>query len=209
MNELISATVLFITVTLLVSGPAMPAAAAGAGGGDCRDYGVDYKKSEGLTKEEITERMDKALFNSLNKYDDCLQQPQSRSKGAEGGSSGGGEGGGSGNGSGSANSTAASGIQGTDAAKKSAGDRPDAAAAGVNSGNAAGDNQASAGKLPENSAMANGKLPEDIPSADNDTILQQKVREAAMNEPDPEKKAKLWNEYRKLKGIPLKDQSNI
>ena len=54
------------------------------------------------------------------------------------------------------------------------------------------------------SALDNGKLPEDIPSVDNDDIIAQQIREAAVAETDPDKQAKLWNEYRRYKGIPEK-----
>ena len=49
--------------------------------------------------------------------------------------------------------------------------------------------------------LRNGKLPEDIPPADNDDIIAKQIREAALAEPDPQKQAKLWNEYRRYKGI--------
>ena len=58
-------------------------------------------------------------------------------------------------------------------------------------------------------ALDNGKLPEDIPPADNDDIpladnddiIAKQIRAAALAEPDPLKQAKLWNEYRRYKGI--------
>ena len=53
-------------------------------------------------------------------------------------------------------------------------------------------------------ALNNGKLPEDIPPADNDDIIAKQIREAALAEPDPQKQEKLWNEYRRYKGIPIK-----
>ncbi len=46
---------------------------------------------------------------------------------------------------------------------------------------------------------SNGALPEDIPPADNDTVLQKQIRAAAMKETDAEKKKKLWDMYRKYK----------
>ena len=49
--------------------------------------------------------------------------------------------------------------------------------------------------------LSNGKSPEDIPPADNDDIIAQQIRAAALAEPDPQKQAKLWNEYRRYKGI--------
>ena len=48
----------------------------------------------------------------------------------------------------------------------------------------------------------NGKIPEDIPPADNDSVLEAQIRQAAINETDPDIKAKLWNEYRWYKGMP-------
>jgi hypothetical protein len=48
---------------------------------------------------------------------------------------------------------------------------------------------------------ANGKLPDDIPSVDNDSALAAQIRRAAENETDPTKREQLWNEYRKYKGL--------
>lgn len=50
--------------------------------------------------------------------------------------------------------------------------------------------------------LKNGKLPDDIPPADNDSVLEAQIRQAAINEPDPVVQKKLWNEYRKYKGLP-------
>jgi len=43
--------------------------------------------------------------------------------------------------------------------------------------------------------------PKDIPSGDDDDVVARQLREAAMREPDPAVREKLWNEYRKYKGI--------
>ena len=51
----------------------------------------------------------------------------------------------------------------------------------------------------------NGKVPDDIPPADNDSVLEAQIRQAAINETDPEIKAKLWDEYRRYKGLPTKN----
>ena len=51
----------------------------------------------------------------------------------------------------------------------------------------------------------NSKIPQDIPQDDNDSVLEKQIKLAAMNEQDPEKKKRLWNEYRKYKGIPKKN----
>lgn len=41
--------------------------------------------------------------------------------------------------------------------------------------------------------------PPDIPSGDDDDVVARQIREAAMNEDDPELREKLWEEYRKYK----------
>lgn len=58
------------------------------------------------------------------------------------------------------------------------------------------------GSVPGGKNLGNGKVPEDIPSANNDSVLEGQIRQAAMNETDPKIKAQLWNEYRKYKGLP-------
>lgn len=45
-----------------------------------------------------------------------------------------------------------------------------------------------------------GNVPADIPDARDDDIIARQLREAAMNEPDPELREKLWEEYRRYKG---------
>ena len=43
--------------------------------------------------------------------------------------------------------------------------------------------------------------PGDIPAGNDDDVVARQLREAAMREADPEVREKLWNEYRKYKGI--------
>lgn len=61
---------------------------------------------------------------------------------------------------------------------------------------------ADASPRPAPGALDNGKVPDDIPAADNDSVLEAQIRRAAMAETDPEIRAKLWNEYRAYKGLP-------
>ncbi len=51
--------------------------------------------------------------------------------------------------------------------------------------------------------VGNGGTPKDIPPVDNDSVLEEQIRQAAIHETDPTIKQKLWNEYRKYKGLPL------
>ncbi len=43
--------------------------------------------------------------------------------------------------------------------------------------------------------------PEDIPSGRDDDVVARQLREAAMREPDPELREKLWDEYRVYTGL--------
>ncbi len=44
-------------------------------------------------------------------------------------------------------------------------------------------------------------IPEDIPSGNDDDVVARQLREAAMAEPDPELRERLWEEYRAYTGI--------
>ena len=48
---------------------------------------------------------------------------------------------------------------------------------------------------------SNGRVPADIPPADNDGALAAQIRAAAIAEEDPEKRERLWNEYRRIRGL--------
>ena len=50
--------------------------------------------------------------------------------------------------------------------------------------------------------LTNGRTPDDIPDADNDSVFEAQIRAAAMAETDPVTKKNLWNEYRRYKGLP-------
>ena len=50
--------------------------------------------------------------------------------------------------------------------------------------------------------LTNGKTPDDIPEAENDSVFEAQIRAAAMAETDPDTKKNLWNEYRRYKGLP-------
>ncbi len=54
---------------------------------------------------------------------------------------------------------------------------------------------------PPPSPAATASVPDDIPDARDDDIIARQLREAAMAETDPELKEKLWDEYRRYKGI--------
>ncbi len=169
---------------------------------DCTDVSVDYNEDPTLTKAEQIARMDAALMSSLNRFDACQSEDNSQAQGSAGG--GGAEGSASGGGA----SVASSDMSGTDATSDP--QQSDGASSSwgavASTGNAVpvedvpaedADNQVG--------SISNGKVPDDIPPADNDGILESQIRQAAMNEKDPAVREKLWNEYRKYKGLPQKN----
>ena len=50
--------------------------------------------------------------------------------------------------------------------------------------------------------LTNGKIPDDIPEAGNDSVFEAQIRAAAIAETDPDTQKNLWNEYRRYKGLP-------
>jgi hypothetical protein len=166
---------------------------------DCTEISVDFKDDPNLTQREKTALMDQALHDSLNKYERC----QNATSGSSSSSGGGGKAGETGEGSGTdslkqASSTASSEMSGTDTPMENAtaaDSQIDADEQSVNNG--------AAERTKDRPVVGSGKIPDDIPAADNDSVLEEQIRQAAMNEPDPVIKEKLWNEYRKYKGLPV------
>lgn len=172
---------------------------------DCTDVKVDYVDNPNLTREERLRLMDKAFFESLNRFERC-QAAKEQTKAAV---SGGGDyqgfeedGGETGSTSGGG-SMASSTMSGTEQPPeyppaegfeilepKPLQSSQDIKEAGSKTG----------GEL----RQANGKTPDDIPPAKNDDALAAQIRYAAENEPDPVKSRQLWNEYRKYKGLATK-----
>ena len=190
---------------------------------DCTDVIVHFVDDPSLTHEERLHLMDKAFLESLNRYELCrsakekaaaLKGAVSNGDGATatgdspGGASGdsfensSGETGGTSAGESAASST----MSGTEVSEKSssAGGIQAVAQGGLQGSqnpketavNTGGNN--TSGKMKQ----SNGKLPEDIPTAQNDDALAAQIRYAAQNETDPVKRELLWNEYRKYKGLP-------
>jgi len=152
---------------------------------DCADSSVSYEETSGLTREEKIHLMDQALLNSLNKYERCQNRQLNAAANdvaneAE---------------SGSERSTASSEMTGT--SKSADGELQDQAAAA--------DPEALAQRknVKVKKVLGSGKIPDDIPPADNDSVLEEQIRQAAIHETDPVIKEKLWNEYRKYKGLPV------
>lgn len=153
---------------------------------NCESVSVDYFDNPELTRAEKLALMEKAFYASLLKFEDCsINTSQSSSNG---GSNGGIASAGS-----AESSSSSETLQGTE---------PDESIEQSTASSDATEEIVSEAKAngPINSD-SNGKIPEDIPSADNDDVLAAQIRAAAEAETDPETRKKLWNEYRKYKGI--------
>ena len=71
------------------------------------------------------------------------------------------------------------------------------------------DRRARIAQYQNNDVSDNGKLPDDISAADNDSIIEKELRKAARSEKDPRTKALLWNQYRQYKGLPVKPAAKV
>jgi hypothetical protein len=69
---------------------------------------------------------------------------------------------------------------------------------GYSTGGGMGGASAGGGRFPQNTAKY--PPPPDIPNGNDDDVVARQLREAAMREPDPAVREKLWAEYRKYKG---------
>lgn len=164
---------------------------------DCTEILVGYEDDPTLTNEEKLALMDRGLFQSLSRFDAC----QNAAQGGGGGGSNGAGGGGSGAGGGA--SVASSDMAGTEAPPSKTDGQTDEFDASSSSGQSDMEGEAAGGSPEQDGEISNnGKVPEDIPSADNDSVLEAQIRQAAINETNPKVKAKLWNEYRRYKGLP-------
>jgi len=176
---------------------------------DCTDVSIHYVDDPSLTQEERLQLMEKAFLESLNRFELCQELKEMAKSSSAADSNGDGlesnagdstieAGGTSGD-----ESVASSTMSGTEAPKNIS--TPEGTEV-IESGNIQSlqDKNETVGKTRENMQKSNGKLPEDIPSAQNDDALAAQIRYAAENETDPVKRKQLWNEYRKYKGLPTK-----
>jgi len=183
---------------------------------DCTEININYKLDGNLTREEAISRMDKAFFESLSKFDACQMSQSDTSDGASvssggagsggagSGGAGSGETGSSGTGSTGTSSSRTNSVASPDLSGTSAATTNDTSATTISKGGDASTAVSARGiekNIPDGTQPGSGKIPEDIPSADNDSVLEAQIRQAAINETDPETKKKLWNEYRKYKGL--------
>ncbi len=179
---------------------------------DCTEMEINYIDRPDMTHSERLEAMDRAFYESVNRFELCNLSNQSSSlseseSSANQGSSAGAEtatGGAESESSESGFESVASPlITGTETESNiPVSDFPEDSSMPENAPDNAGDEAV----VIYGSSAANGALPEDIPDANNDDVVAAQIRLAAEIEKDPVKKEKLWNEYRKYKGLPVKYQ---
>ena len=181
---------------------------------DCTDVSVDYQEDSSLTREERLRLMDKAFYQSLNKFELCQRANRMAAAAAAaggGGSDGGANGGNGGEAGGEAGASgeksSVSGVESVASSSMSGTETPQENASIEGSSGSLQDSQdmaESGSRSGGNMQGSSGKLPEDIPPAQNDDALAAQIRYAAENETDPVKSKQLWNEYRKYKGLAIK-----
>ena len=169
---------------------------------DCPLVVPEFDHTVLLTREERIQMMEQALDDALSRVQNCRQASADKQNDAANNTAGSAAAGISGGSTGTAAgheeskpapAVASDTIAGQqDKAENIQPARPASALSGTEiSGQRAG-------------SMPVGTPPKDIPPADNDNIIARQIREAASAESDPEKQQKLWNEYRRYKGLPEK-----
>ncbi len=181
------------------------AASAQVGGGPVCDVDeIEVEQATGVeTPAERVARLERALDASLSQHDECLQTLSASASGGASGS-GGSVASGTAEGTGAGGQSGSTGQQNTDRPAET--DDPqsqDTDVANVRTGpQGTGDRQDRTGPPIGETALDNGAIPEDIPPGDDDDVVAQQIREAALAEPDPNVRARLWEDYRKYKGLP-------
>jgi len=164
---------------------------------DCTEISVDFKDNPNLTRQEKEALMEQALRDSLNKYDRCQDAHKRAAAGGAGAAAGGGGSVAGLDNGGTGESTASANMKGTNSPVEAQTTPAETTDKQPPPGNKSAQKLTRGKRLP-----GSGKLPDDIPTVDNDSVLEEQIRQAAINETDPVIKAKLWNEYRRYKGLP-------
>ncbi len=190
---------------------------------DCSKIDIDYVDRPEMTQQERLEVMNNAFFESVNRFELCnlsaqtSSQSDSTNQQQQSADSGSGQAGEEGNGQegGQGNEGEMQGAESNEMAMESVasplmtGTELESAETSFESSDAPSDESQIIEKELDESVAAytggkNGALPEDIPDVNNDDAVAAQIKRAAEIEKDPVKKEKLWNEYRKYKGLPVK-----
>ena len=167
----------------------------------CENLSVDYEENEFLTQREQLDLMDSALLKSIENFDECIANKNKKTKNNSIKAV-------DNNNAWESNELRGASINNSqykddDFEQSFSADieepyKPES----VNQESASNDNSIMSNELSEVSG-SNGKIPDDIPLDDNDDVLARQIKNAALNETDPEKQKKLWDEYRKYKNLKI------
>lgn len=157
------------------------------------------------TSEERRDILDRELDESLSEFDRKMLEEQetlARQRtsasaigggGSGEGAAGGAEGGGTGSGSAAGGSAGGTESETSQPAQR-----------GRNDGGGAGAREPGEPVADESSdAAVRSRIPPDIPDGEDDDIVARQLREAAVEEDDPRLRERLWDEYRRYKGLPV------
>ena len=184
---------------------------------DCTEIELEAVIDQDASREDNLVRLSQQFFQSVNKIEHCdreqdsIEAASSTSNGSTPFSANTDGSDAARDSSAMAGSTASSSLVGTNfnqtmtetdqpfaspSASNVAGTIPQPASAETNTTGAQAD------ATEQDLTLTNGKTPDDIPDADNDSVFEAQIRAAAMAETDPDIKKNLWNEYRRYKGLP-------
>lgn len=161
----------------------------------CGESEIRYEDDPSLPRAERLKRMHQAFIDSVNRFEACELSNQTSSSAGDGAADGGATG--SDGAAGNNTATASQEMQGTEAEAETF---PETTAESFSDENAL---EKPPGINNTNASANNGAIPEDIPATNNDDAVAAQIRLAAENETDPEIREKLWNEYRKYKGMEI------
>ena len=181
-----------LTIMLIWIAPQIHADASSNSSIDCSTANVNFIENPEWTYQERLEAMNKAFYESVQRYELCQLSNQSSSSTAS--ANAGAQTAGSENNQTQTNSIASPLVKGTETTTK---------AETVANDSTLTDKSDKQSVALKEIFSPNGRTPKDIPSADNDDAMAAQIRLAAEIENNPNKKAQLWNEYRKYKGLPI------
>ena len=161
---------------------------------ECDNFDVNYTENEYLTDREQIQAMDDALIESLDRFEECIKAKTSARKNNVNDSIE----------NAFVNDSIKNALDGSQELRGNKVDADEESTESYDEQNRNTENEL-AGSINKNNSGSNGKIPEDIPFDDNDDVLAQQIKNAALKERDPEKQKKIWNEYRKYKNLPLED----
>ena len=163
---------------------------------DCSTVKIDYTDNPEWSRDERIKAMDKAFFESISRFEQCNLSNQSNAASSSANEMGTSSEAmdGEGSESGSTKKSEMTGTEPESGTESSDGSSNNPSPSENSTHKPAEKNTASGTK--------SGGNPKDIPSANNDDVMAAQIRLAAEIEQDPAKKKKLWNEYRKYKGLP-------